>query len=245
MQALVLSLYGNLSWPTRENQKVTVNIADLKLAKLHLLRLKSIAIDTSTNRAELEYDLADLKNLHDLLLYSPRVLESYEKILFVLYQLLRLVQTLHAANLTLGGQLKLTDVFIDDNYWIRIKPSFTHMLDSYRCESSSSSDQDCHEDVEQETNDHDDDDDDDSEMRFESEIDKKLGSCPREIKTNLAFVYDSYRHLNHRDLTEVTKSWCSGQMSNFAYLLILNCIAGEFFFYLFFFFLLQIKSFFL
>lgn len=225
---MVLSLYGNVSWPTRENQKVTVgNIADLKWARLHLLRLKSIAIDSQANRAELEYDLANLKNLHDLLLYSPRVLESYEKILFVLYQLLRLVQTLHAANLTLGGQLKLTDVFIDDNYWIRIKPSFTHMLDSYRCESSN--DQDCHEDVAQEdaqTNDHDD-DDDDSEMRFESEIDKKLGSCPREIKTNLAFVYDSYRHLNHRDLTEVTKSWCSGQMSNFAYLLILNCIAGE------------------
>lgn len=216
-------MYGSVNWPSNENKKSLVNINDLKWAKLHLLRLKSIEIDNSTPQTVvLDYDVSGLKNLHDLLLYSPRLFDtSYEKTLFVLYQLLRLVDILHAANLTLGGgQLNLSHVYMDDNYWIRIKPPISSILDSYRFTQD---ELDGHDDEEKENE-----EDDDDENRFENDIDKRLGSCPREIKTNLEFVYDSYRHLNHRDLAQVTKSWCLGQMSNFAYLLILNCIAGKF-----------------
>lgn len=164
----------------------------------------------------LTYDLTNLKNLHDLLLYSPRVLDSYEKTLFILYQLLRLARTLHSANLTLGGgELKLSHIFIDENFWIRIKPPLREILDSFRRVD------DCNDEEDEDA-------DEESETKWESQMDKALGSCPSEIKQNLASVYDTYRHLNHRDLADVTKSWTSGRISNFAYLLILNCIAGRF-----------------
>jgi WD repeat-containing protein 81 len=47
------------------------------------------------------------------------------------------------------------------------------------------------------------------------------------IKENLKFKYDSFKHLNFKDLSNLTKQWCDNKISNFDYLLILNCLAGK------------------
>lgn len=219
---MLQSLYS-FSWPIDDTTgKITVRSNNVQSIQLHLLPLKSIELSTSSHNEEyiLEYDQSKWSNLHELLLYSPRVIDTYEKMLYILYQLLKIARLLHAANLNLS-ELKLNHIYIDDNYWVRIKPPIDSMLRLYRLdegEEEEEDEQDCNGDDE-------DNDDDDDDQRLESQVMRGV-SCPREIKQRLASVYDSYRHLNHRDLAQVTKSWCASKITNFDYLLILNCIAG-------------------
>lgn len=187
---------------------------------MHLLRLHSVEL--FKKQVNLEYDCTGLSNLHDLLLYSPRFIDSYEKILFVIYQLLRLSRLLHTANMSLSGELKLHHVYIDEKYWVRVKPPVDKMLESY-CRLKCEKDETYHRENDDDFNDEDEDDD---EYKCESKVIKDVGS-PIEIKQRLEEVYDSYRHLNHRDLANITKDWSMRQISNFDYLLMLNSIAGK------------------
>ncbi|CAG8488716.1 9486_t:CDS:10 [Ambispora leptoticha] len=57
--------------------------------------------------------------LQDLLNFSPGVLKSNVKKSFVVYQLLRGVQELHEQGLV-HGNLKLSNIFVDENLWINI-----------------------------------------------------------------------------------------------------------------------------
>lgn len=183
---------------------------------MHLLSLRNIQIDS--DKYTLEYDRSKLNNLHDLLLYSPRAIDNYEKILFILYQLLKFVRFLHSLNLNLG-ELKLDHIYIDENYWIRLKLPIETILDLYKTNNTRNKESEMVENTE--------DINDEDEQKLESQI--ELVSSPREIKQYLGTIYDSYRHLNHKDLANVTKNWCINKISNFDYLLILNCIAGRLF----------------
>lgn len=155
----------------------------------------------------LEYNTEKLKNLRDVLLYSPRAIDSNEKVLFILYQLLKFVRQLNSVNLNLG-ELKISDIYIDEHYWIRIKLPIESILNLY----SSNQNIDQREDLENELN--------------QDEFLTRLNSNT-EISLYLENIYESYRHLNYQDLANITKNWCNNKMSNFDYLLMLNCIAGR------------------
>ena len=171
----------------------------------HLLGLKNVSFNKDT--IELEYDARNVQNLHDILFYSPRSIDNNnEKVLFIFYQLLKFYKYLHSINLNCQ-QLKLSDIYIDQNYWIKIKLPIEQILEQYRVTLDRSRLND--------TN--------------ENEI-SSLVQFPLEtslLKQNLADKYESYKHLNHENLASIVKSWCDNKLSNFDYLLIINCLSGR------------------
>jgi WD repeat-containing protein 81 len=185
--------------------------------QFHLLPLKHFNWDNE--RVTLTYDNESrTKNLHDILLYSPRAIDNYEKILFILYQLLKLVRYLNSLNLNIG-ELRLSDIYINENFWIRLKLPVESILNLYKTTKSSvlkssvvRSNDEQHRQTEESSS---------------PSSDLSVLSCPKEMRHSLVNTYSSYRHLNHTDLANVTKQWCNNRMSNFDYLLILNCIAGR------------------
>lgn len=158
----------------------------------HLVDLKSFSIQD--DEIKLQYSLKNLSNLHDILLYSPRTLDSHEKTLFILYQLIKFTKKINGLNLNLS-ELKLCDIFIDQNYWLRLKLPIDSILSMYKSEKK---------------------------QQIISLVEDSFS-----ITNQLEEVYDSYKHLNHQDLANITKNWCYNKIDNFNYLLMLNCIAGK------------------
>ena len=96
----------------------------------HLLNLKHFALENG-NQFRFEYDTKGLNNLHQILLNSPRSIDNNnEKILFIFYQLLKLYKHFHSLNINCS-ELKLSDIYIDKNFWIKIKPPFESILNQY------------------------------------------------------------------------------------------------------------------
>jgi len=169
----------------------------------HLLTLKSCSLTNET--LLLDYDLSNLNNLHHVLLYSPRSVDNNnEKILFIFYQLLKLYKHIHTLNLACS-ELKLADIYIDANYFIKVKLPLEQMLRAYTIKSETIKDSD------------------------ESLVTEEDAFCnvDRPLKQDTRDIYESYKHLNHQDLANITKSWSENKLSNFDYLLIVNSISGR------------------
>jgi WD repeat-containing protein 81 len=203
----------------------------LDMNNLHLLDLDGYSLDEEY--INLNYDVTGLHNLHDILLYSPRSLDnSYDKLLFIFYQLLKLSYNLHLMNIHCG-EIKLNDIYIDKNYWIRVKLPFDSILNSYEEAKYNSN-----EDIEKINI---------ISKNKTSLIDELLLSAEKielddesnnnstnnnsiqfySIKENLNSRYESFKHLNTKELANITKHWCNNKLTNFDYLLILNCVAGR------------------
>lgn len=181
LTGLVHSLYGT---SYLNNQKLD--------SSSHLVDLKKFEI--SPTEFKFEYSIKNLYNLHDILLYSPRVLDSHEKILFILYQLIKFIKNLNSQNLNLN-ELKLSDIYMDQNYWLRLKLPIESMLNTYKTVNS-----------------------------------RQMVSLVTDsyfLTNQLNEIYESYKQLTHNDLANITKNWCFNRISNFDYLLMLNCLAGK------------------
>lgn len=70
---------------------------------------------------EMYYFLASYRGatLQDLITYNPGVLSSNLKKSFIIYQLLRVVASLHSRGI-LHGSLKASNILVDENLWIQL-----------------------------------------------------------------------------------------------------------------------------
>ena len=147
--------------------------------------------------------MTNLNHLHEILLYSPRSIDNNnEKILFIFYQLLKVYKYLHSLNLNCC-ELTLNDCYIDVNYFLKVKLPLEKILRVYECPTQT--------------------------QTTPSDLDTREDLCNIEwpLKQHMSDVYNSYRHLTHSDLANITKRWCSHQINNFDYLLIINSISGR------------------
>ena len=229
---------------------------------LHLLNMISFrrqqddAASSNSSSYICEYDTSGLHKLHDILLFSPRSLDTYEKILFIAYQLLKLLRHLHSIGLHAAGHITLDHIYIDESFWIRVQLPIGSILDAYVSAAPTSAMVASQEEENNnanesrmkkslylscvsEDNQQDDGEDGDDDLDLDLDLDELHHHHHHDQKRRtvrlghalvwdqLELVYDSYRHLTCAELANVTKSWCDNKLSNFNYLLMVNAMAGR------------------
>lgn len=169
--------------PRSDNKKRSTELYGRFEPHVNLYPISSL-IETSSHFV-IVYDTFLENTLNDCVTYSPAVLDqSHSKPLFLVYQLLQLMKTIHDRGLLLGN-IGLDDIFVTDNLWLQVMPRLNfNVLQS-----------------------------------IETTIDLP-NSAPR--KTN-APMYDQLSY----SLKDYCEMWCSGQLSNFDYLTILNNLSGR------------------
>ncbi|XP_022916649.1 WD repeat-containing protein 81 isoform X2 [Onthophagus taurus] len=144
-------------------------------------------------------------NLNDCVTFSPAILEKcYTKPLFIIYQLLNCLKSLHDRSLTIGD-ITLSDIYLNDDLWLMIFPQLKSNLyvqdppiKDFKKSQNSSYDCSKHGHV------------------FEN---FKCIYCG--IKT-----YDKVQ-VSNESLEKLCQLWIEGQISNFTYLTALNNLSGR------------------
>jgi WD repeat-containing protein 81 len=123
-------------------------------------------------------------SLLDCVSYSPGILErSYNKNMFIIYQLINLQKSTHDKGLVIGD-ISLSDIYLTENCLLRIIPKLESNLIKYEQSESSES--------------------------------ENLESTSLQLLSNPELSLKDYCQM-----------WCTGQLSNFDYLTILNNYAGR------------------
>ncbi|CAF0761079.1 unnamed protein product [Rotaria sordida] len=185
--------------------------------------------------------------LRDLSTYSPYALDGcHLRLLFIIYQLLKTILFIHQRGLSCGP-IQLTDIHINERYWIQLKPRFHSCLATIEFASDCST---LHN-----NNNVDDDYHNHSLSKPRSRTSSaSFSSIPKQkprisylnddslvITTKISprtttILHSSVYHVEHRyetycrthiDIVELIKQWQLGHISNFDYLLILNALSGR------------------
>ncbi|UJR33618.1 hypothetical protein I4U23_021053 [Adineta vaga] len=187
--------------------------------------------------------------LRDLSIYSSYAIDGcHLRLLFIIYQLLKTISFIHQRGLSCGP-IQLTDIHINERYWIQLKPRFHSCLATIEFASGCG------------TNHH----DDDCHIYPSSKSTSRANSIshpsastqktcvtsqhdessvvttrtttivsPSTVSSTISHSsvyhvehrYETYCH-THIDIVELIKEWQLGHVSNFDYLLILNALAGR------------------
>lgn len=151
----------------------------------HLNQYPLLAAIESSTHFYLLYQNVIETSLLDCVTYSPAILDkSYNKNMFIIYQLLNLQKSMHEKGLVIGD-IDLNDIYLNENLLLRIIPKLDSNL--IECESES---------VECEQ--------------------YNVETHPLQVLSNPQYSLKDYCQL-----------WCTGQLSNYDYLAILNNYAGR------------------
>lgn len=143
-------------------------------------------------------------NLNECVTFSPALLERcYTKPLFIIYQLLNLLKSLHDRSLTLGD-ITLEDMYLTEDMWVQVFPqigSNIYIQEFPQVESKNSIIQDC----------------------------RKVGHS---FNVNMRCEYCGFRtydkvQVTNENLEKLTPLWINGQISNFTYISALNKFSGR------------------
>ena len=123
-------------------------------------------------------------SLLDCITYSPAVLDkNYNKPLFVVYQLLNLLKSIHEKGLLLG-EVSCNDIYLTENLLLHVIPQIESNLIHY-------------------------------------EVNENTGNDVND-GTTISLLLNP-----HSKLKDFCQMWCTGQISNFDYLTMLNNFAGR------------------
>ena len=141
-------------------------------------------------------------SVHDCVSFSPaKLCDSYAKLLFILYQLLHATSHCHKYGSSVG-QLKLKDIEIDENLWVKVelKPDISLLKNCLNIKDSESS-------------------------ACSSNTATSLNDSNAQRKLSSQTSYNDV--LLKEDLPAIVHKWVHGQISNLDYLMVLNHLAGR------------------
>lgn len=164
------------------------------------------AIETKT-QIILIFDAFIEHSLFDCITYSPSILDkSHNKPLFMIYQLLHLMKSLHEKGLMLG-EITLHDIFITENLWLQIIPKIDSNLiklsEIDSCLGVVTSNK---------------------TSPSRGVVEPLLN--PNDFYTKYLSISKSFTGIKY-SVKDYCEMWCHGQISNFDYLTLLNELAGR------------------
>ncbi|EDW75567.2 uncharacterized protein Dwil_GK23927 [Drosophila willistoni] len=167
-----------------------------------------VAIESSTHYTVFFYPPAMVCSLYDCITYSPALLgKSYNKTLFLIYQILQLSKHLQGQGFFLGD-LRLQHIVLRENLWLQVLPCLEANLLEDEQDGGA-----------------------DLDMSPLSPLDTPVSTGPGDklhpfsspSMFDLKLAYDPAQF----NLREYTEMWCNGQLTNFDYLTILNNACGR------------------
>ncbi len=188
--------------------------------------------------------------LRDLATYSPYAIDGcHLRLLFIVYQLLKAISFIHQRGLS-TGPIQLTDIHINERYWIQLKPRFQSCLTSIELTSdggaihhsgTGNNDEEYH--VQSSSNPISRRNStrrssistrktrrlsqfDELSVAMTSTLSPSQGTFSNSPVYHVEHRYETYCR-THIDIVELIKQWQLGNISNFDYLLILNALAGR------------------
>lgn len=141
-------------------------------------------------------------NLNECVTFSPALLEkSYTKPLFIIYQLLNILKTLHERSLTLG-EISLKDIYMTEDMWIYVFPQIKSNIFSEETPQL--------------------------EKPTVEDCDKSGHKLNEFWKCEFCGVktYDRVK-IHNETLEELCYLWINNQISNFTYISVLNRFSGR------------------
>ncbi|XP_017153735.1 WD repeat-containing protein 81 [Drosophila miranda] len=169
-----------------------------------------VAIESSTHFSVFFYPPALKCSLYDCITYSPALLgKGYNKTLFIIYQILQLSKQLQSQGFFLGD-LRLQHIVLRENLWLQVLPRLQcNLLE----EDTAGAGADMSPLTPLTT----------PELGDLADPPLHLHLPTSSTVFDLKLAYDP-AHFNLREYAEM---WCSGQLSNFDYLTILNNACGR------------------
>lgn len=144
-------------------------------------------------------------SLQDCIMFSPSVLDhSNAKPLFIIYQLLQTLLTMHDRSLTIGD-ITLNDIYLSENLWIQIIPKLSsnlHIQEVFLSSKNQLQNMDCR------------------ASGHIYDINQRCVNCCKKS-------YDKIVLTNKENLAKLCELWVEGQISNFSYITALNNLAGR------------------
>ncbi|XP_057667773.1 WD repeat-containing protein 81 isoform X2 [Diorhabda carinulata] len=200
LREIVTRIYG---CPIINTYEESLNVSQSAQFHVHLNIFPALCA-VETPKAMFIFHLPYIEhNINDCVTFSPAILDkSHTKSLFIVYQLLNVLKTLHERSLTLGD-ITLNDIFVSEDMWIYIFPQITSNL---HC-------------------------DENLYKASETNTANKLNSI-RNINGNKNYsfysshIYDVVQ-VKDESLNDLCQLWINGLISNFTYISALNKLSGR------------------